>query len=228
MRVIGLAGWSGAGKTTLLAAAHPGSTARPHGLDRQARASRLRDRPAGQGSFEHRAAGASEVLVASERRWALMHELRAEPEPGLAELLAPALARRPRHRRGLQGRRASEDRGASRRQRQAPAPDFPEIRAIASDIPLPHAPVPIVGLDDRPRDLSSGSPPVDEVMARLRSAALERDCWRPRSRRSGHDGAASRRSMLSSRSIASCFSATTSSGSRRWSGRTRWQPSASP
>ena len=34
----------------------------------------------------HRQAGATEVLIASEKRWALMHELRGVPEPGAAEL----------------------------------------------------------------------------------------------------------------------------------------------
>ena len=38
-------------------------------------------------SYEHRSAGASEVLVAGGLRWALMHELRGAPEPDLLELL---------------------------------------------------------------------------------------------------------------------------------------------
>ncbi len=89
MRVIGLAGWSGAGKTTLLTKAIPllvrqgirVSTLKHahHGFDI--------DHP-GKDSYQHRQAGASEVLVASGRRWALMHELRTEPEPTLAELVA--------------------------------------------------------------------------------------------------------------------------------------------
>ena len=39
------------------------------------------------------AAGASEVLVSSSQRWALMHELRGAAEPRLPELLAHAEAR---------------------------------------------------------------------------------------------------------------------------------------
>jgi molybdopterin-guanine dinucleotide biosynthesis protein B len=35
----------------------------------------------------HRQSGATEVLVSSARRWALMHELRGAAEPRLAELL---------------------------------------------------------------------------------------------------------------------------------------------
>ncbi|HET7923945.1 MAG TPA: molybdopterin-guanine dinucleotide biosynthesis protein B, partial [Rhodanobacteraceae bacterium] len=35
----------------------------------------------------HRLAGATEVLISSARRWALMHELRDQPEQSLLELL---------------------------------------------------------------------------------------------------------------------------------------------
>src|SRR5271157_5801127 len=88
MRAIGFAGWSGAGKTTLIVRLIPelnrrglsASTVKHahHGFDV--------DRP-GKDSYEHRAAGASEVLVASSERIALMRELRGAPEPSLAELL---------------------------------------------------------------------------------------------------------------------------------------------
>lgn len=44
------------------------------------------DRP-GKDSYLHRQAGASEVLVASAARWALMHEHRGGPEPDLPALL---------------------------------------------------------------------------------------------------------------------------------------------
>ena len=45
------------------------------------------DQP-GKDSHEHRPAGATEVLIGSSARFALMHELRGAPEPSLAELLA--------------------------------------------------------------------------------------------------------------------------------------------
>lgn len=45
------------------------------------------DQP-GRDSHRHRAAGATEVLVSSDLRWALMHELRARPMPELDSLLA--------------------------------------------------------------------------------------------------------------------------------------------
>jgi molybdopterin-guanine dinucleotide biosynthesis protein B len=88
MKVIGLAGWSGAGKTTLLARLIPHFNA--EGL----RVSVIKhahhnfdvDIP-GKDSWVHRQAGATEVLVSSSQRWALMHELRGAPEPRLPELL---------------------------------------------------------------------------------------------------------------------------------------------
>jgi molybdopterin-guanine dinucleotide biosynthesis protein B len=88
VKLIGLTGWSGSGKTTLLTALLPLLIARGlsvstvkhahHGFDV--------DRP-GKDSFRHREAGAREVLVASARRWALMHEIDG-PEPALPDLLA--------------------------------------------------------------------------------------------------------------------------------------------
>jgi molybdopterin-guanine dinucleotide biosynthesis adapter protein len=88
MRAIGLAGWSGAGKTTLIVRLIHELNLRGvsvstikhahHGFDV--------DRP-GKDSYEHRAAGAHEVLVASANRLALMRELRGAPEPSLADLL---------------------------------------------------------------------------------------------------------------------------------------------
>ena len=89
MKVIGLAGWSSAGKTTLVARLIPYFVAK--GL----RVSTIKhahhnfdvDVP-GKDSWQHRQAGAIEVLISSDRRWALMHELRGASEPGLPELLA--------------------------------------------------------------------------------------------------------------------------------------------
>ena len=86
--MIGFAGWSGAGKTTLLTRLIPVLLAR--GL----RVSTVKhahhnfdvDRP-GKDSWQHREAGATEVLVGSSHRWALMHELRGAAEPGLHALL---------------------------------------------------------------------------------------------------------------------------------------------
>jgi molybdopterin-guanine dinucleotide biosynthesis adapter protein len=89
MKIFGIAGYSGSGKTTLLEKLIPQFTARGlkvsvikhahHGFDI--------DRP-GKDSYRHRAAGASEVLLSCNDRWALMHERRDEPDVTLDELLA--------------------------------------------------------------------------------------------------------------------------------------------
>jgi len=88
MRIVGLAGWSGSGKTTLITKLIPLLVARRlrvstlkhahHGFDL--------DQP-GKDSFFHRAAGATEVIISSARRWAILHELREEPEWDLAALV---------------------------------------------------------------------------------------------------------------------------------------------
>ncbi len=94
MRLIGFCGWSGSGKTTLLTRLIPLLTAR--GL----RVSTIKhthhdfeiDKP-GKDSWAHRQAGAREVLLASNKRLALIQERDGEAEPGLPELLgrlAPA------------------------------------------------------------------------------------------------------------------------------------------
>ena len=89
MRVIGFAGWSGSGKTTLIVKLIPALTARGLSVStlKHAHHSLEIDKP-GKDSYLHREAGAREVLVASANRWALMHELRDEDEPSLADLLS--------------------------------------------------------------------------------------------------------------------------------------------
>ena len=88
LRVIGLAGWSGAGKTTLLARLIPVLVARGVRVATLKHAHHAFDIDVpGKDSYEHRKAGAGEVLVFSGRRWALMHEVGDAPEPTLAELL---------------------------------------------------------------------------------------------------------------------------------------------
>ena len=92
-RVIGFAGWSGAGKTQLLTRLIPVLKARGLSVSTLKHAHHAFDidHP-GKDSYQHREAGACEVLVASSTRWALMHELRGAPEPGLGELLGQVLA----------------------------------------------------------------------------------------------------------------------------------------
>lgn len=89
MRVIGLAGWSGAGKTTMLTLLIPELARRGVSVSTVKHAHHAFDLDTpGKDSYAHREAGAREVLISSERRWALMRELRGEPEATLPELLA--------------------------------------------------------------------------------------------------------------------------------------------
>jgi molybdopterin-guanine dinucleotide biosynthesis protein B len=89
MKVIGIAGWSGSGKTTLLTRVIPCLRARGLSVStiKHAHHAFDIDQP-GKDSHTHREAGASEVLISSANRFALMHELRGEPEWTLRDLLA--------------------------------------------------------------------------------------------------------------------------------------------
>lgn len=150
MRIIGLAGWSGSGKTTLVTKVLPRLIARGqrvstlkhahHGFDL--------DQP-GKDSFMHRTAGATEVVISSAKRFAVLHELRDEPEwdlPDLLGKLAPVdLVLVEGFKRDafpkLEIHRAANGKPLIH-------PDDPHIVAIASDLALPQAKVPVVDLDD--------------------------------------------------------------------------------
>jgi molybdopterin-guanine dinucleotide biosynthesis protein B len=88
LKVFGFAACSGNGKTTLIE--HVLALLVARGLKvsaiKHAHHAFDVDRP-GKDSYRHRQAGASEVLISSSARWALMHELRGEAEPGLPALL---------------------------------------------------------------------------------------------------------------------------------------------
>jgi len=88
MKVFGIAGYSGSGKTTLLEQLLPRFTALGLRVSviKHAHHSFDIDQP-GKDSYRHRAAGASEVLLASGARWVLLNELRGAPEPQLEEYL---------------------------------------------------------------------------------------------------------------------------------------------
>ncbi len=150
MRVIGLAGWSGAGKTTLIRRVIPLLTGRGlrvstvkhahHGFDI--------DQP-GKDSWEHREAGATEVLVASSARFALMHELRGAPEPPLACLLAQLAPVDLVIVEGFKRDTHSKIEVARRAVGKPPLhPGDPTIVGIASDMPWPDARIPVLAIDD--------------------------------------------------------------------------------
>ncbi|MFT4190704.1 MAG: molybdopterin-guanine dinucleotide biosynthesis protein B [Comamonas sp.] len=88
MNVLGIAGYSGAGKTTLLEGLIPALAALGQRVSvvKHAHHDFEVDTP-GKDSWRHRKAGAHEVLVASDQRWALMRELPAAREPDWRELV---------------------------------------------------------------------------------------------------------------------------------------------
>ena len=87
-KVFGFAGWSGSGKTTLIerVISHLAESGVRVSLIKHAHHAFDVDQ-AGKDSHRHRSAGASEVLISSANRWALMHELRGEPELALARAI---------------------------------------------------------------------------------------------------------------------------------------------
>jgi molybdopterin-guanine dinucleotide biosynthesis protein B len=167
-RLIGLAGWSGAGKTTLLTRLIPCLSRRGISVSTLKHAHHAFDvdRP-GKDSFEHRSAGARQVLVASAKRWALMTELREQPEPPLRELLARFAPvglilvegwKRDTHPK-IEVHRAANGKPWLH-------PDDRHIRAVASDI-APEATLPHAHLDD-----------IEAVAALALAHAIALDAWR--------------------------------------------------
>jgi molybdopterin-guanine dinucleotide biosynthesis protein B len=150
MRIFGIAGWSGSGKTTLLRKLIPELTRRGLSVStiKHAHHDFDIDKP-GKDSYEHRAAGAREVMVTSARRWALMHELGDQPEPSLDDVAAHMSAvdlllvegfKHEKHAK-LEVHRAANAKPLLQ-------PDDPHIVAVVSDIALPGLSAPVLGLDD--------------------------------------------------------------------------------
>jgi molybdopterin-guanine dinucleotide biosynthesis protein B len=174
MKIIGIAGWSGAGKTTLLTRVIPRLTARGLRVSTVKHAHHAFDidQP-GKDSHSHRVAGATEVLISSANRFALMHELRGEPEWTLHALLAKLSPvdlvlvegfKRETHPK-LEVFRAAVGKPMLQ-------PDDPNIVAVASDGAVA-ARVPVVPLDDIEAVadvLVAKALPLEAVSARMRSA----------------------------------------------------------
>jgi molybdopterin-guanine dinucleotide biosynthesis protein B len=177
MHVIGIAGWSGSGKTTLLTKVIPRLVARGMKVSTLKHAHHTFDvdKP-GKDSHTHREAGASEVLISSANRWALMHELRGDAEPTLFELL------RKLSRADLvivEGYKASlcAKIEVYRKEVGKPPlhPDDPFIRGVASDTSLSHARVQVVPLEDVNAALElmlDSSEPLEIVLAREHASRL--------------------------------------------------------
>ena len=150
MKALGIAGFSGSGKTTLAVKLIPALGRRGITLStiKHAHHAFDVDQP-GKDSFEHRHAGAREVLVSSAQRWALMHEHRGDAEPGMEELLAKlapvdlVLVEGWKHgtHPKLEVHRPSVGKPLIAR-------DDPHVIAVASDEDIPDLSVPLLPLGD--------------------------------------------------------------------------------
>lgn len=150
MRIIGLAGWSGSGKTTLITKLIPCLRARGlrvstlkhahHGFDL--------DKP-GKDSFVHRESGATEVIISSAKRWAILHELRGEEEWNMVDLVAKMS---PVDLVLVEGfkRDAFPKLEVHRTANGKPLlyPDDSHIVAVACDTPLSDVKIPLVDLNE--------------------------------------------------------------------------------
>lgn len=148
--VIGIAGWKNSGKTTLTERLVAELTARGRRVSTIKRAHHDADTDReGTDSFRHRQAGASEVLLVTPRRWALMHELRDDAEPTLEELIAKLS---PCDLVLVEGYKTGSHRKIETRRLSAkdqdPFPASANVIAIAADHVVDDAPVPVFKLDD--------------------------------------------------------------------------------
>lgn len=152
MRVISVVGWKNNGKTTLVVRLIEHLTGRGLRVStvKHAHHSVDLDQP-GKDTWRHRQAGAGEVILATGRRWILMHELRDEPEPPLMPLLAklaPADLVIVEGFKGTSLPKIEVHRGE--RGTGLIARDDPDVVAVAADVPIDDLSVPVLHLDDIP------------------------------------------------------------------------------
>jgi len=150
MKIFGITGWKNSGKTGLMERLVAHFTAQGlrvstlkhthHGVDLE--------KP-GTDTHRHREAGAQEVVLASSARVSVLHELRDDPEPRLADLIArlsPCDLVLVEGFKGAPHPKIEAHRAATGEALLVPKNDT--IRAIASDAPLPDTDLPVFDLDD--------------------------------------------------------------------------------
>jgi molybdopterin-guanine dinucleotide biosynthesis protein B len=149
-RIFGITGWKNSGKTTLTERLVAEFVRRGRRVSTVKHAHHDFDiDKEGTDSFRHRQAGASEVAIVSGRRWALMHELRAEEEPPLAAILARMA---PADIVVVEGYKREPHLKIEARRREAGSRERlsagdPNIVAVAADGPQPDETLPVFDLD---------------------------------------------------------------------------------
>ena len=145
MRVFGVVGWKNNGKTTLVERLVAYLTTQGYRVSTVKHAHHEVDLD------QPRQAGADEVVLATARRWAVIHELRGAPEPSLDALLARMT---PVDLVIVEGfkRFPHPKLEVHRRERATPllADEDSSIVALATDEPFPGSDLPQFGLDDVP------------------------------------------------------------------------------
>lgn len=149
--VIGIAGWKNSGKTTLAERLIAEFTRRGlavASVKHAHHAFRIDDEQTD--SARHRRAGAQQVAIVAGSRWALVRELRDEPEPDLGAILAKL---DPCDLVLVEGYKSAaipkiEARRAETISSEPLAPNDPHVIAIAADHAVEGASVPVFGLDD--------------------------------------------------------------------------------
>ena len=150
MKIFGVVGWKNAGKTGLMERLVADITGCGFRVSTIKHAHHAFDvDQSGKDSFRHRLAGAGEVLLASHKRWALMHELRDNEEPDLDILLAKMAPcdlvliegyKRDSHPKIEVFRKDARN--------ELIAPGDPTVRAVASDVKVDAGALPKFHLDD--------------------------------------------------------------------------------
>lgn len=150
MRLIGIAGWKNSGKTTLTERLVAELTRRGWTVSTLKRAHHDTDIDReGTDSFRHRSAGATEVMLVTGKRWALMHELRDAAEPTLEDLAARLSPCDFVLAEGWKG--GAHPKIEARRlqaKEQTPLPGSANVVAIAADHEVTDAGLPVFDLDD--------------------------------------------------------------------------------
>jgi len=149
MRVYGVIGWKNSGKTSLMERLVAEITGRGFSVStvKHVHHDVDLDQP-GKDSHRHRSAGASEVVLASAHRFALMREHRG-PEPELPEILARLapvdLILVEGYKRDAHAKIEVFRREAGHNLIQ---PNDPLVRAVATDSDLGDLPVPVLDLNN--------------------------------------------------------------------------------